>query len=78
MNLMVGKRQPPLRRSLLAAVGYGSDIRIIAVINAFGKNKQVKKVFWTLFVAMAGLVLAQFVDPITAQQVVGIITGMGG
>ena len=48
-----------------------------AVMNAFGKNEQVKKVFWTLFVAMAGLVLAQVVDPVTAQQVVGIITGMG-
>ena len=48
-----------------------------AVIGAFGKNEQVKKVFWTLFVAMAGLVLARVVDPVTAQQVVGIITGMG-
>jgi hypothetical protein len=47
------------------------------VIEAFGKNEQVKKVFWTLFVAMAGLVLAQVVDPVTAQQIVGIITGMG-
>jgi len=49
-----------------------------AVIDAFGKNEQVKKVFWTLFVAMAGLVLARVVDPVTAHQVVGIITGMGG
>jgi hypothetical protein len=48
-----------------------------AAINAFGKNEQVKKVFWTLFVAMAGLVLARVMDPVTAQQVVGIITGMG-
>jgi hypothetical protein len=47
------------------------------VIGAFGKNEQVKKVFWTLFVARAGLVLARVVDPVTAQQVVGIITGMG-
>ena len=37
----------------------------------------VKKVFWALFVAMAGLVLAQVVDPATAREVVGIITGMG-
>jgi len=37
----------------------------------------VKKVFWTLFVAMAGLVLARVVDPVTARQVVGIITGFG-
>jgi hypothetical protein len=49
-----------------------------AVIDAFGKNEQVKKVFWTLFVAMAGLVLARVVDPVTAQQVVGMIMGMGG
>jgi hypothetical protein len=47
-----------------------------AVIDAFGKNEQVKKVFWTLFVAMAGLVLARVVDPVTAQQVVEIITGI--
>jgi hypothetical protein len=47
-----------------------------AVIDAFGKNKQVKKVFRTLFVAMAGLVPARVVDPVTAQQVVWIITGM--
>jgi len=46
-----------------------------AVIDAFGKNEQVKKVFWTLFVAMAGLVLARVVDPVTAQQVVGMIIG---
>ena len=48
-----------------------------AVIDMFGKNEQVKKVFWTLFVMMAGLVLARVVDPVTAQQVVGIIAGMG-
>jgi len=47
------------------------------IIEAFGKNEQVKKVFWSLFVAMAGLVLARVVDPVTAQQVVGMITGMG-
>jgi len=57
--------------------GHRSDIRTITVINAFGKNEQVKKVFWTLFVAMAGLVLARVVDPVTAQQVVGMITGIG-
>jgi len=47
-------------------------------IEAFGKNEQVKRVFWTLFVAMAGLVLARVVDPVTAQKVVALITGMGG
>jgi len=46
------------------------------VIEAFGKNEQVKKVFWTLFVAMVELVLTRVVDPVTARQVVGIITGI--
>jgi hypothetical protein len=44
-----------------------------AAIEAFGKNEQVKKVFWTLFVAMGGLVLARVTDPVTAQQVVEVI-----
>jgi hypothetical protein len=48
-----------------------------AVIEAFGKNEQVKKVFWTLFIAMAGLVMARVVDPVTAQQIVGILSGAG-
>jgi hypothetical protein len=48
-----------------------------AIIEAFGKNEHVRKVFWTLFAAMAGLVVAQVLDPATAQQVVGIITGRG-
>jgi hypothetical protein len=49
-----------------------------AAIETFGKNEQVKKVFWTMFVSMAGLVLARVLDPETARQVVGVITGMGG
>lgn len=49
-----------------------------AAIEAFGKNKQVKKVFWTLFILMAGLVLAQVLDPATAEQIVGMITGVVG
>jgi hypothetical protein len=48
-----------------------------AAIEAFGKNEQVKRVFWTLFVAMAGLVLARVVDPLTAQQIIGAIMGLG-
>jgi hypothetical protein len=49
-----------------------------AVIDMFGKNEQVKKVFRALFVAMTGLVLARVVDPVTAQQVAGMITGVRG
>jgi hypothetical protein len=48
-----------------------------AAIEEFGKNELVKRVLWTLFVAMAGPVLARVVDPVTAQRVVEIITGMG-
>lgn len=47
------------------------------VIEPFGKNEHVKKVFWTLFAAMAGLVIARVVDPVTAQQIVGIASGAG-
>jgi len=56
--------------------GLHADVDV--VIDAFGKNEQIKKVFWSLFVVMAGLVLARVVDPVTAQQVVGIITGFWG
>jgi predicted MFS family arabinose efflux permease len=48
-----------------------------AVVEAFGKNEQVKKVFWTLFISMAGLFVVQILDPGMAQEVVGIIMGMG-
>jgi len=47
------------------------------VIDMFGKNEQVKKVFWTLFVAMAGLVLARVVDPVSVQQIIGVIGSSG-
>ena len=49
-----------------------------ATIAAFGKNEQIKKVFWALFAAMAGLVLARVLDPATVQQIVGIISGIAG
>ena len=47
------------------------------LIEAFGKNEQVKKVFWTVFIAMAGLVLARIIDPVTARQIVRAMMGMG-
>ena len=47
-----------------------------AVLDAFGKNEQTRKVFWALFAATAGLVLAQVVDPKIAQEFAGIIAGM--
>ena len=46
------------------------------VLEQFGKNEQTKKVFWALFIATAGLVLAEVVDPVTAQQILAAITGI--
>ncbi|MDD1694592.1 MAG: hypothetical protein LUQ71_07690 [Methanoregula sp.] len=47
-----------------------------AVLDAFGKNEQTKKVFWALFIATAGLMLAQVVDPVTAQKIAEILAGL--
>ena len=47
-----------------------------AVLDAFGKNEQMRKVFWAIFTATAGLMLAQRVDPEFAQEFAGIITGI--
>jgi hypothetical protein len=44
------------------SLGCLSDIWIVTMIDTFRKNEYVKKVFWTLLVAMAGLVLARVVD----------------
>ncbi len=43
------------------------------VLEAFGKNEHMKKVFWALFMATAGLVLAQVVDPATAQEIAEVL-----
>jgi hypothetical protein len=51
-------------------------LRISSDLEAFGKNEQVKKVFWTFFVATAGLVLAQVVDPAAAEKIVGMLAGI--
>ena len=48
-----------------------------AVIEAFGKNEQVRKIFWALFAALAGIVLAQVIDPEMARGIVGMIAGIG-
>jgi len=47
-----------------------------AAIDAFGKNEQVKKVFRALFTGLAGIVLAQVLDPETAKQIITMIAGM--
>ena len=47
-----------------------------AILAAFGKNEQTKKVFWALFIATAGLVLAQVADPAVAQKIAEILAGL--
>jgi hypothetical protein len=47
------------------------------VLEAFGRNEQTKKVFWALFLALAGLVLAEIADPAAAQKITEILAGMG-
>jgi len=48
------------------------------ILELFGKNEQFRKVFWAVFVMLAGLVLAQAADPATAQAILGILTGAVG
>ncbi len=67
----------PLFVFLPKLIQRGLHADVDGVIEVFGKNEQVKKVFWALFVAMAGLVLAQVLNPVIAQQVVGVVMGMG-
>ena len=47
-----------------------------AAIDAFGKNEHVKKIFWSVFVAVAGLAITRVFDPVVAQQLVQIISGI--
>lgn len=65
----------PLFVFLPRLIRSATDADTDAVLAAFGRNEQVRKVFWTLFVTTAGLVLAQVVDPVTAQKIIGIIAG---
>jgi hypothetical protein len=48
-----------------------------AVIKAFGKNEQGRKIFWVLFVAMAGIVLGAGVRPGDCAGDSGMIAGVG-
>jgi hypothetical protein len=61
-----------LPRLVRSAMAVDTD----AVLEAFGKNDQVKKVFWTLFITTAGLVLTDVLDPAMAHQIVGILAGL--
>jgi len=47
-----------------------------AVLDAFGKNEETRRVFWALVIAIAGLVLAQVVDPVMAQKTAEFLAGL--
>ena len=66
----------PLFVFLPRLIRYAMKADTDAVLDAFGKNEQVKKVFWALFAATAGLVLTQVVDPATAERIAGMIAGI--
>ncbi len=46
------------------------------IIEAFGKNEQVKRVYWAVFAAVAGAVLTKIMDPVLAQQIITAISGI--
>jgi hypothetical protein len=55
----------PLFIFLPRLIRYAMKVDTDAVLDAFGKNEQIRKVFW-----------AQVVDPATANQIAGMITGI--
>ncbi|MFA6226827.1 MAG: hypothetical protein WC620_11820 [Methanoregula sp.] len=67
----------PLFVFLPGIIRQGIHADMGAIIDTIGKNEQVRKVFWALFAAIAGLVLMRVLDPVTAQQIVGMIAGLG-
>ena len=65
----------PLFVFLPRIIRYAMKADTDAVLEAFGKNEQVKKVFWSVFIILAGLVLAEVVDPATTQTITEILAG---
>ncbi len=57
-------------------IRYGMKADTETVLDTFGKNEQTRKVFWSIFIALAGLVLAQVMDPAAAQRILEILSGI--
>ena len=66
----------PLLVFIPRLIRYAMKVDTDAVLDAFGKNEQTRKVFWALFTATANLVLAQVVDPAAASQIAGMVAGI--
>jgi len=65
----------PLFVFLPKLIRYAMKADTDAVLEQFGKNEQTRKVFWALFIATAGLVLAEIADPAAAQAILAVMTG---
>jgi hypothetical protein len=65
----------PLFVFLPKAIKWAAKADVDAAIDAFGKNEHTKKVFWAVFVAVAGLVLARVLDPAIAQEILLALAG---
>jgi hypothetical protein len=63
----------PLFVFLPRLIRYAMAVDTDAILEAFGKNEQVKRVFWTIFISLAGLVLTEVLDPVMAQKIVRIL-----
>ncbi|OPX65166.1 MAG: hypothetical protein A4E34_02450 [Methanoregula sp. PtaU1.Bin006] len=46
---------------------------IDTIIQLIGRNKQMKKVFWSVFVILAGFVLTQVLEPEMAREILALI-----
>ena len=66
----------PLFVFLPRLIRYGMKADTDAVLDALGRNEQARKVFWALFAATAGLVLAQVAEPAAAEQIATLIAGI--
>jgi hypothetical protein len=64
----------PLFVFLPKMIRWAAKADMDTAIEAFGKNEHTKKVFWAVFVAVAGLVLARITDPVIAQAIVRALT----
>ncbi|WP_292370658.1 hypothetical protein [Methanoregula sp. UBA64] len=65
----------PLFVFLPKVIRWAMQADVDAAIEAFGKNEHTKKMFWAVFVAVAGLVLARVADPAIAQEIMRAIAG---
>lgn len=65
----------PLFVFLPKLIRYAAKADTEAVIAAFGKNEQIRKVFWTVFLALAAGMLGNLPDPSVTPEILAILAG---